>query len=1258
MEGGSMKRRQAILLAAMLIVAWLAFGGVAVRAEAPDAASSGAAATSANGRFVLDRAGSPEGWTTEAYAQTPGATVFTAMPDGGPEGGAYVRVENREPNDARWVRTIAVEPNAYYRLSVLVRAEVGNESSIGANVSVLGVAATPQGALHTDGAWVKLAYVGKTGEAQREIAVALRLGGYGSLAVGTADFAGFAVEQLGDTVPAGTEWASFDAHAAGQQAANDASGTRASLNGASQARLSAMLGGLTACWLIVGGLYVRRSEWVGKLDVEDDRRYVRFAGMALAAGLLLRIALAPLLRGYPIDMTDFAVWADIAYRGGLGSFFDAGHFADYPPGYIYALYVVGWLRDALGLTDDTPASWLLTKLPALLADIALSAALARTAWRKLGAAAGATVAFLMAVNPMLLVASTLWGQIDSVVTLLVVLGIVALTEGRTTKASVWLALAVLVKPQAVVFLPFLAYSLWRRRQLKPWLYAAAWVVGMLVAVVLPFDALRSPTGLWEHYRAMFESYPYATLNAANLFGLLGLNAVSDGRWIGPLTAGAWGNAFTVGALVFGWLLLKRFRQAGREQEGLAFAALLVGLLVFTLRSGMHERYGYTAAVLAVLACAFFPTRRMRAFAAGLALVEFANIGYVLRIGIRETYYLNAHDGLFRLLSLAEVALAGWLAYEGWRMSRAIPAEAPKQHAGKPAKRDKRGKPATVPAPPTATAYARMQRKLTRRDLYVLGPLTIVYAAVGLLGLGGRIEPGTVWKPAETDATVTRFAQTVRVAETMAYAGLGNGSLTIEATVDGTTWTPAATLAATDGTVFQWQRAPAGFEASAIRFSSSGAPAFYEIELRDAEGRRIEPSSTGAAPLFDEPGAVPDRPSYRNSMYFDEIYHARTAYETLHGIEPYETTHPPLGKLIISAGISLFGMNPFGWRVMGALFGIAMVPLLYVLAKRLFGRTGYATLAALLLAFDFLHYTQSRIATVDVFAVFFILLAYYGLYEYYRLSALEGATFRRTLFPLALAALAIGLACAVKWIGLYAGAGIAALLPLVWRAPGFRRDRLPWTLALTAALFVAIPVAVYLASYLPWMRLPGAGHGFAGVLEAQKNMFKYHSGLVATHPFSSSWWEWPLIRKPVWYYAGQTDNQSTVSSIAAMGNPAVWWAGAAAAAWLTLRLRKERSFSHAFVIVGLAAQFVPWMFVTRLTFIYHFYASVPFLILSAVWAARAMARGRGVARRWIYGYAAAAGVLFAMFYPILSGVPIDRSYVMHALRWFPGWIFSL
>lgn len=70
----------------------------------------------------------------------------------------------------------------------------------------------------------------------------------------------------------------------------------------------------------------------------------------------------------------------------------------------------------------------------------------------------------------------------------------------------------------------------------------------------------------------------------------------------------------------------------------------------------------------------------------------------------------------------------------------------------------------------------------------------------------------------------------------------------------------------------------------------------------------------------------------NSTYFDEIYHARTAWEHLNGVYPYEITHPPLGKIIISIGIALFGMTPFGWRFSGTLFGVLMLPVIYIFAK--------------------------------------------------------------------------------------------------------------------------------------------------------------------------------------------------------------------------------------------------------------------------------------------------------------------------------------
>ena len=64
------------------------------------------------------------------------------------------------------------------------------------------------------------------------------------------------------------------------------------------------------------------------------------------------------------------------------------------------------------------------------------------------------------------------------------------------------------------------------------------------------------------------------------------------------------------------------------------------------------------------------------------------------------------------------------------------------------------------------------------------------------------------------------------------------------------------------------------------------------------------------------------------------------------------------------------------------FGALVVMLLYVFAKRVTGSTLFATIAALLLTFDGMHFVQSRIATPEGFVVFFATLAVYAFYRFW------------------------------------------------------------------------------------------------------------------------------------------------------------------------------------------------------------------------------------------------------------------------------------
>ena len=91
----------------------------------------------------------------------------------------------------------------------------------------------------------------------------------------------------------------------------------------------------------------------------------------------------------------------------------------------------------------------------------------------------------------------------------------------------------------------------------------------------------------------------------------------------------------------------------------------------------------------------------------------------------------------------------------------------------------------------------------------------------------------------------------------------------------------------------------------------------------------------------------------------------------------------------------------------------------------------------------------------------------------------------------------------------------------------------------------------------------------------------------------------------------------------------------------------------FITLGLAANYLAWVFVPRSTFIYHYFASVPFIILMLT----AMMKRHFDGRKWcIVMFFAIAAVLFGMFYPVWSGLVISRDWALQFLQWFPSWWF--
>ncbi len=383
-------------------------------------------------------------------------------------------------------------------------------------------------------------------------------------------------------------------------------------------------------------------------------------------------------------------------------------------------------------------------------------------------------------------------------------------------------------------------------------------------------------------------------------------------------------------------------------------------------------------------------------------------------------------------------------------------------------------------------------------------------------------------------------------------------------------------------------------------------------------------------------------SYYGGMFFDEIYHGRTAFEIMHGMKVYENTHPYLGKLLIIPGIKAFGMTPFGWRFTNVLFGALLIFMAYYFALQLFRKRLFAFSAAFIMTYSFMHLTQARIGLIDTFGVLFVFISYYFLHRF---------IIKQKLSLLLFSGLFFGLASAVKWSAVFAALGfvLIALYLLITRYPLEKRFS-GYRLILYGMLsYAGVAVTVYALSFFDIYLQTGS---FQKIIEYQFNMFNYHSAVASEHAYGSPWWSWPIDFGPMCYYREIQDK--LFSSITVFGNPAIFWVGTVSLFYLLYVVVKRATLEASFILLAFLGLYLPYIFVGRQMFIYHFYYAVPFMMLAIVYMLKDAMKYFPAYRKYYFVYLAVVAVLFLAFYPVLSGYEVLKSYVDHALVWFPRW----
>ncbi len=433
-------------------------------------------------------------------------------------------------------------------------------------------------------------------------------------------------------------------------------------------------------------------------------------------------------------------------------------------------------------------------------------------------------------------------------------------------------------------------------------------------------------------------------------------------------------------------------------------------------------------------------------------------------------------------------------------------------------------------------------------------------------------------------------------------------------------------------------------------------------------------------------------AHPHGVVFDEVYFRGFAADYLSGHYFFDI-HPPLVKLLFAADAWLFHLSPADissgllggavLRCLPALAGAALVPLVYLIVRRVgLGRMG-ASLAATFVLCDNALLVESRFVLMDS------LLLLFGFAALYLVMILIKQSGWQRWLMVAGAGLLLGMTVSTKWTGL----AMVILVGVYYLVESIRDKIKPLKITGEIALVLGLIAAVYIGSFAIHFGLLGhSGEGDAFMssrlqstlignpeysratkmsfvdkfIELNHEMYTAEDSIEGTtHPYSSKWYQWPFMMKPIYYWQGDIRDNSYQGNIYLLGNPLVWWVSSlcvlvAFVLWM-LRpkwLGRQRRMV-AYLLVGYAANYVPFVFITRPMFLYHYLtALVISIIIAAIMIERVMKImqhkwGERPVKRAYIGLFVATAFLFLYFLPISYGWDMSPSDLDQKM-WFSDW----
>ncbi|QUL38351.1 phospholipid carrier-dependent glycosyltransferase [Erythrobacter sp. JK5] len=395
----------------------------------------------------------------------------------------------------------------------------------------------------------------------------------------------------------------------------------------------------------------------------------------------------------------------------------------------------------------------------------------------------------------------------------------------------------------------------------------------------------------------------------------------------------------------------------------------------------------------------------------------------------------------------------------------------------------------------------------------------------------------------------------------------------------------------------------------------------------------------------------------SAPYFDEVHYLPAARELLAGGDYLNREHPLLGKQLIALGIWQLGDNPLGWRLPSLIAGTFAIGA----SMRALWHASHDRFAAIafgvLLATGFHLFVQARIAMLDIFMAAFLALAAWQFAAAIR----EPETGR---WRLALTGIAIGCALASKWnsvpLAMVPGLAFLAARLSAGRQRLFVSTRgvpVPGISLVEAFVWLGIvPLAVYGLTFAP-----GYGLGDAirpsplaelGLIGLHREMLELQASVMKPHNYQSTWDQWLLNARGIWYLYEFTDNAQR--GVLLIGNPLTMLLGLPALLWCFVSGLYRGDWARLGAFVGFAVSLGLWLIAPKpVQFYYHYL--MPSCFLLAALALSLSDIHRSAQYRWIsYVVLVGSAAFFALFFRILTAGELEGPMSFAKWAWIAGW----